>query len=106
METIDKIEQSHDRVAVVVNDKDNVIGVISQGDIIRALGSGKNIYSKIDGIIRSGFYYLNDKNLSKAYELFKKRKITLLPIVNEDFVLVDIITLDDIYNFLESKKNE
>ena len=43
-ETIDKIDASQDRVALVVNDKNRIIGVVSQGDIIRALSAGRNIY--------------------------------------------------------------
>ena len=35
-ETIDQIDENHDRVVMVVNEKNKVIGVVRQGDIIRA----------------------------------------------------------------------
>lgn len=105
-ETIDKIDSAHDRVALVLNDEEKIIGVVSQGDIIRALSSGKNLYSRIDGIIQSSFLYLNERNMEKAYSIFRKKKITLLPIVNDDFKLKSVVTLSDIYDYLGGQNNE
>ena len=106
-EAIDRIDETHDRVALVVNDEGKVIGTVSQGDIIRALSSGKSIYARIEGIIQPGFLYLTEKNMKKASKIFKKKKITLLPVVDNTFNLVDVITLEDIYEYLEEgKENE
>lgn len=105
-ETIEKLEQNHDRVVIVVNDENRVIGVVSQGDIIKALSSGMSIYAMVGGIIKPGFFYLEEKNMEKAYKVFKKKKITLMPIVDGAFKLIDVITLDDIYNYLEGGRNE
>ena len=105
-ETIDKIDASKDRVAVVVNDVNVIIGVVSQGDIIRALSAGKNIYSRVEGIIQPGFLYLNERNMEKAYTIFRKKKITLLPVVKENFKLESVITLTDIYDYLGGKVSE
>lgn len=105
-EAIDAIDDSRDRVVIVLNENDLVIGVVSQGDIIRALRDGKNIYTRVEGIIRTGFYYLFEKDYVKAYQIFKNKKITLLPIVDEDFKLIDVITLGDIYDYLEGERNE
>lgn len=102
-ETIDKIDESHDRVALVVNQDNRIIGAVSQGDIIRALSSGKNLYSRVEGIIQPGFLYLKERNMKKAYEIFRKKKITLLPVVNDEFELVSVITLSDVYDYLEGK---
>lgn len=105
-ETIDKIDESHDRVVLVLNDEEKIIGVVSQGDIIRALSSGKNLYSRVEGIIRPGFLYLNIRDMKQAYQMFKKKKITLIPIVDKEFNLIDVITLKDIYKYLEEGANE
>lgn len=102
-ETIDIIDDTHDRVALVVNDEEKVIGTVSQGDIIRALSSGKNIYSRIDGIIQPGFLYLSSRNMEKAYSIFRKKKITLLPVVDSEYNLTDVITLEDIYQYVEER---
>lgn len=105
-ETIDKIDDTHDRVVFVLNEEDKVIGVISQGDIIRALNCGKNLYARIENLAQPNFWYMKEKNMEEAYSIFRKRKITLMPVVDEDFKLFDVITLDDIYEYLEGKKDE
>ena len=101
-EAIERIDSNKNRVVIVINKNNKVVGVLSQGDIIRALSSGKTLFTRVETIIRSNFYYLNEKNLEQAYGLFKKTKITLLPIVDDDFCLVDIISMDDIYNYMEN----
>lgn len=101
LEAIEKIDNSHNRVAVVVNDDEKVIGVISQGDIIRALSSGKSLYTNVEGVIQPSFLYLSDMDMENAYQIFKKKKITLLPIVDDDYNLLNVITLEEIYKYLE-----
>lgn len=102
-EAIEKIDAHHQRVAIVLNSNDRVIGVVSQGDIIRALCKGKNMYSLVEGIIQPNFLYLNQMDLEKAYEIFRKKTITLLPIINEEYNLTNVITLDTIYRYLEER---
>ena len=102
-EAIEKIDGSKDRAAVVLSTDDKVIGVISQGDIIRALMSGKNLYTRVGGMIRPDFLYLNSRDMARAYTLFRKLKITLLPVVDNEFQLTDIINMDDIYSYMEGK---
>ncbi len=102
-EAIDRIDESKNRVVVVLNNDLKVVGVVSQGDIIRSLSSGKSLFARVDSMIRSDFLYLNERNLDEAYKLFKRTKITLLPVVDEDFFLIDIITMDDIYGYMEEK---
>lgn len=103
-ETIEKFEKNKDRVAIVINKNDIIIGVVSQGDIIRALCYGQDIYSPVSKIVKNTFLYLNDMEMRKAYEIFKKYQITMLPVVDEKFHLKDVITLKDIYNYLEDRK--
>lgn len=100
-ETIESIERLKDRVVIVVDNNDKVIGIISQGDVIRALLAGKNLYTQVQSIVRPNFFYLNSRDLKKAYELFKKYQITLLPVVDENFQLLEVISMKDIYNYLE-----
>lgn len=103
-EVLEQFESSNDRVAIVVNSSDKVIGVVSQGDILRALSSGSNLYVQVNQIIRSSFLHLYTKNMEEAYTIFKKKKITLLPVINYDNELIDVITLDDIFEYLDNRK--
>lgn len=100
-EVIERIEKTKNRVVVVVNKEESVVGVVSEGDIIRAMLQGNDLYSRIDSIIRPNYFYLNDKDMEKAYRLFKKYRISLLPIVDDEFRLTGVINIDDVFNYLE-----
>lgn len=105
-ETLEQFESNNDRVAIVVSENGKVVGVVSQGDILRALSAGMGMYVQISQIIQNSFLHLTEKDMEEAYQIFKRKKITLLPIINYNNELVDVITLNDIFAFLEEKKEE
>ena len=80
---------------VLVSDNKKIIGVLSEGDLMRALIGGASIHSKIDAFINLNFFYLTEKNLLQAKEIFKKNLITILPILDKSMKLINIITLRD-----------
>lgn len=100
-EVLEKFENFNDRIAIVISETNKVIGVVSQGDILRALSSGKDLYTPVNQIIQQSFLHLYERDLERAYPIFKKRKISLLPVVSQENKLVDCITLDDIFEYLE-----
>lgn len=105
-EVMEQFESNHERVAIVLSETNKVCGVLSQGDIIRALASDISVYSNVSVILKPSFLYIHSKDMEQAYRLFRSKKITLLPIVNEKFELLDIVTLEDIFEYLEAGKNE
>ena len=102
-EVLEQFENSNDRVAVVVNNSGKVIGVVSQGDILRALSAGTDLYVQINQIIRNSFLHLYSRDLQEAYAIFRKKKITLLPVISYDNELICVISLVDIFEFLEKQ---
>ncbi len=102
-EVLEQFESYNNRVAIVTNDSNKVIGVVSQGDILRALSAGQNLYTPVNQIIRSSFLHLYEKNMEKAYPIFKKKRISLLPVIDHNNELIDFITIDDIYEYLEKR---
>lgn len=102
-EVLEQFESYNNRVAIVTNDSNKVIGVVSQGDILRALSAGQNLYTPVNQIIRNSFLHLYEKNMEKAYPIFKKKRISLLPVIDHNNELIDFITIDDIYEYLETR---
>lgn len=100
-EVIEQFETNNDRVAVVLNGSNKVVGVVSQGDILRALSAGMNMYTQISNIIQQSYLHLYEKDMDKAYKIFRQRRITLLPILNYNNELEDIITLNEVYEYCE-----
>lgn len=102
-EAIESIDENKSRMVVVTNDEGIVIGVLSQGDIIRALISGHTIYNRVNELLHPNFIYMHEHDIKKAFDIFKKKGITLLPIVDDSFCLKSIITMKDIYRYIENE---
>ena len=102
-EVMMSFEENNERAAVVLGVQDTVVGIISQGDIIRALVLGVGILTPIRQIIKPSFFFLSQINYEKAYKIFKEKKISLLPVIDSDSRLVSIITINDIFDYLERR---
>jgi len=82
---------------VVLNDKNNIIGIMTERDILKSVEKGldadstevKEVMSRDVKVISS------DKDLKDAVDMMTKFKIKKLPVV-DDNVLVGIITTEDI----------
>ena len=81
---------------VVVIDHDKAVGVISEGDLVRALLRGTDIYSPMHPFIHHAFVFLGDRDFGRALLLFQKHGISMLPILDEMLKLTDVLTLSDV----------
>lgn len=102
-EVMQVFERNKERGVVVLGEEGKVCGFLSMGDIIYSLVEGKNVYSHIGQICNPSFIYLQEKDFNKALELFKKRNISLIPIVDDDMQLVDVITARELFGMVELK---
>lgn len=86
------INKNHSRCALVVNSK-KVEGIISEGDILRALLRGAEMYAPMRTYVHHGFFFLNERNMEEALKIIRLRGVTLIPILNNDMELKEVITL-------------
>ena len=86
---------------VVVVDQGKAIGVISEGDLLRALLHGTDIYSPMQPFIHHGMVFLDKKDMESALVLFRRHGISLIPILDETFRLRDVITLNDLLTHVQ-----
>jgi CBS domain-containing protein len=96
IEAVAAIQRSTARCVAVLNEKDMVVGVFSEGDVMRALLHGADVHAPIQRLIAGSFVFLKERDLRRAYELMRDRGITFVPVVNDTFQLVDIVTLRDV----------
>lgn len=96
----EKIERNHLR-AVLVVEGEKVVGVCSQGDIMRLLLRGGSVYTPLDKVATHNFIFLKDKDWQKARTLIQEHGITLVPILDSEFRLQDVITLPMLWERLE-----
>ena len=95
----EKIERNKSR-AVVVLKEDRVVGVLSEGDIVRALLRDIDVHAPISSFVEHSFKYLNEVDMKEATRLFKKYQFTLIPIVDEEFRLKSVITISQVLDLL------
>lgn len=103
LSSISVIEKNHLRNVFVINNLNKIIGILSQGDIIRSIIQGVELHSRVGKIANESFIYLNNKDMDKAYKVFKSKNLAIIPVINKNFELVDVITIQDIYHYLENK---
>lgn len=89
------IRENRTRCAIVLSD-DRVVGVISEGDILRALLHGAEVHAPVADWISHGFKFLGEADLQAAFELMRRHGITLVPVIDADFRLQDAISLADV----------
>ena len=99
LQAMAKIEKNRSR-AVVVTSGRKVVGIISEGDILRALLNGMDKHALISSVVVYSFTFLRERDLEKAFDLIRRHLFTLIPVVSEDFRLQDVITLHDIFKHL------
>lgn len=102
-EALAQIEENKNRAVLVVDDLGRVSGLLSQGDIIRALASGADLFANAGQFASPSFIYLKNKDLEKAYQLAKTRGMTIFPILNDSFKLENVLTLFDVFDYVEER---
>lgn len=81
---------------VIVMSGGKAVGVVSEGDLVRALLRGTDIYSPMQPFIHHGISFLSKRDMGKALDLFRSRGISLIPVLNEELGLEDVITLQQL----------
>jgi CBS domain-containing protein len=94
-DAITVIQRNASRCAVVRAAAGKVIGVFSEGDVLRALLRGSDIHAPLRNLLRPSFIYLRERNLEEAREHIR-RGLSLVPVVDAEFRLQDVLTLQDV----------
>lgn len=93
MDALYKIEKNKKGFLIIIDDLGCVVGTLTDGDVRRALLSGKDLKSEIKDIYNKSFKYVYDTDdFGDIVEIFKSIKIEFLPILSPEGRLKNIIT--------------
>lgn len=81
---------------VIVMSAGKAVGVLSEGDLVRAMLRGTDVYSPMQSFIHHGISFLHERDMAQALELFRTRGISLIPILNDELGLEGVITLQQL----------
>ena len=89
-----QLTKAGEKCLVVVDSKNTLLGTLSDGDIRKAILNGKIHKDKINKYYQKRPIFLREENysLSQAKNIFIKKRIDVIPIVEEFRTVVDIIT--------------
>lgn len=77
----------------VVDDKARMVGTLTDGDIRRALISGKGLESRVCDAMHTSFSAIHDKNDVKTIKKFRESNITLIPLLDQNEHIVEVLDL-------------
>jgi len=97
-EALIKIDQGAKKNVFVVNSENEMIGMISDGDIRRWILKNGDLYDKIDRIINRNpkFIYVTD-GWDDAKDLMLKYSIDIIPVIDEEKHISNIIVWEDLF---------
>ena len=92
-----------EKCLVVVDKKNKLLGTLSDGDIRKAILKGKINKGKISEYFQKKPIFLRKENysLAQAKNIFLKKRIDIIPIIEKTKKVIDVITFEDIF-----KKNK
>ena len=94
------------KVAVIVNKKKNVLGLLTDGDIRRALLNEKSLKSKaLDVSSQNPLIIPENPNYEKIKQLMNKNDILQLPVVDKNNRIISIISSKDLKLQGQEKNN-
>ena len=105
-QAIKAISSNKLKVAVIVNKKKNVLGLLTDGDIRRALLNEKSLKSKaLDVSSKNPLIIPENPNYEKIKQLMNKNDILQLPVVDKNNKIISIISSKDLRLQGEVKNN-
>jgi len=82
---------------IVVSPEGSVIGIFTERDLVRVIGEGKPLTTKIgDVMTKNPITILEDEPLTKAVILMAENRIRHLPVVGRDGKLKGVISARDV----------
>jgi CBS domain-containing protein len=86
-----RIEVNAYRSVIVVNSEDRVVGTLSDGDIRKALLDHRLLSTRISHVMNLNFIWLSPTETDRAPELFEANHIFLIPVVEQNNQLVNVL---------------
>ncbi len=94
---IRKIAIGHERTILVINNDNKLIGVVTQGDILRAIWNGAEIQSSAEICINYNPLTLNeDDDPNTAVKIFAETGALVIPVVDARRTVVREINVRDL----------
>ena len=101
LKTINGLGKNEALTLFVVGSNKAVLGTLTDGDIRRGLINGKTLQTTVGEIAHKSFTYLKSESYNvKQIHIAKEKGIELLPVLNDQMKIVDIVNLKKLKSYL------
>lgn len=98
------LDKTAEKILLVVDEDKKLLGALTDGDIRRHILKDQDLSCTIEKAYNKDpfFVYQEDFDLERLRNIFTKYKLNLIPVLNNNKIVVDYITLEDAFG--EEKK--
>jgi len=103
-----KLDQSAEKVLIVVDEKLKLLGALTDGDIRRSLLKGADLSSSIEGVYNKKplSITVDDFSFDVIKQTLLKYKVELIPVVELDGTVADFITWDKVFSEKKQQQSD
>ncbi len=98
-QALKQLDGTSEKTLFVIDPAESLLGTLSDGDLRRAILTGKEMTAAIDGVYctRPTHFIENAFTPHDAKDIFLKKRIELVPVVNASNQVIDYITWDEAF---------
>jgi CBS domain-containing protein len=96
-EAIEIVLEGKFRTCVVVDSDKHIIGVLSEGDIVRAFKSGRLLRTPVSDVMNPNPFTFNSRvSTEELIKTWREKGIECVPVVDQSGLLLDILNLREL----------
>ena len=106
-EALRQLDKTSKGCLIVVNNKNNLLGTLTDGDVRRVILKGRFLKDKISGMYKKNptFRKKAHYSVNQTKDLFLKKKIDVIPIVDSSKKVVDLVYFTELFKKNIKNKN-
>jgi len=107
-EAMESLDKTAEKVLLVVDDDQKLIGALTDGDIRRYILEGADLTGIIENAYNKNpiFEFKEDFNQERVKKIFMENKISLIPLLDETRKVVDFVTWEKIFGSNKRPKDQ
>lgn len=100
-----RLDKTKEKVLLVVDNKDRLLGTITDGDVRRYILKGESLDNDIMGVYNKKPLYIKKNNFSVPLikKMLIENKVELIPVLNDDSKVIDFTTWSEVFSNGEAK---
>ena len=107
-EAMEALDKTAEKVLLVVNNEQKLIGALTDGDIRRYILKEQDLVGIIENAYNKDpiFVFHEDFDLEKVKKIFTENKIELIPILDHNRKVVDYVTWEKVFGNNKSPEDQ